>query len=276
MAEQQEQKPDHIVYRLPNMEQVTVREDIAYKTADGSELTMNVYYPINHQRGTRLPAVLFVHGDAPPEYLKGIKDHAQYTGWGQLTAASGLIAVTFSHRSSEGLTRIYEVVSDIDDLIRYVRENSESLSIDADTLCIWSCSAGSPYGLRAALREDAGFVKCIVSYYGLMDFNPYVESGEEDAPKLSTTDLEEFSAVQHLKKKTKAVAPILIARAGLDHPSLNQTIDRFVMEALTQNIDVHVINYREGHHGFDVRDDNERSREIMQATLDFMKAHLNS
>lgn len=282
MAEQEENAPKSVVYKLPNMEQVSVRKDITYKTVDDIELKMDIYYPLDFQSGSQRPAVIFVHGDGPVEYLKDAKDWEQYSGWGQLTAASGLIAVIFNHRSSEDLSRVHEVTSDIDDLIRYVRDNEASLGIDADALCIWTCSAGSPFGLRSAMREDSDFVRCIVSYYGFMDLKPYYDAvmgseagtSEEGTSQLSRKDLEEFSAIHHLKQRPKEIAPIFIARAGLDYPQLNETVDQFVREALSQNACFDLMNHPQGHHAFDTRDDNARSREIIKATLEFIKTHL--
>ena len=63
-----------IVYAIPNMEQVPVQKNITYKTADGVELQMDVYHPIDLQKGSLRPAVIFVHGDAPPEFLKNAND----------------------------------------------------------------------------------------------------------------------------------------------------------------------------------------------------------
>ncbi len=125
-----------LVYAIPNMEQVPVQKNVTYKTADGVELQMDVYHPIDLQRSSRRPAVIFVHGDAPPEFLKDAKDWGQYISWGQLTAASGLIAITFNHRSTEEFTKVYEVASDIDDLINYVRNHAEALHIDEDSIWV--------------------------------------------------------------------------------------------------------------------------------------------
>ncbi|GAC1625474.1 MAG: hypothetical protein NVS4B7_15850 [Ktedonobacteraceae bacterium] len=282
MAEQNENVPKTIVYTIPNMEQVNVRKDITYKAVDGGELKMDVYYPGEYQNGSRLPAVIFVHGDGPAEFLKDIKDSAQYTGWGQLTAASGMIAVTFTHRSSEQLSKISAVTSDIDDLIQFVCTHSESLGIDADALCLWTCSAGVPFGLRAVMRAGGHFVRCIVAYYGVMELKAYYDAlkeAEKDAaepiaPQLTRDDLDDLSAIEHLKQRPKEIAPMLIVRAGRDYPDLNKTIDRFVEEALAQNVNIDVLNHAEGQHAFDTRDATTRSREIIRATLEFMKTHL--
>src|SRR5258708_28077599 len=45
---------------------------------------LDVYYPDTYDGQALLPAVLFVHGDAPPELLQNAKDWACYIGWGEL------------------------------------------------------------------------------------------------------------------------------------------------------------------------------------------------
>ncbi len=283
MAEQDdlsidEQEPEDlkempVVYSLPEMEGAIVRPDIVYKSVDTGDLLMDVYYPEDYEGETRLPAVIFVHGEGAPETLKDAKDWGQYVSWGQLAAASGLIGITFNHRSSEMLAKLYDVAKDVDDLISYVRENSKSLGIDANALCIWTCSGGSPFGLRAALREDASYIRCIISYYGLADLKFFYNSFS-NIPQLSEEVLNEFSASNRLSKHTNALPPMLIVRAGLDAPELNASIDRLLTAAIAKNVSLDFMNHATGRHAFDVQDDNVRSQEIIRTTLDFMKTHL--
>ncbi|HEY7346879.1 MAG TPA: hypothetical protein VH599_01075 [Ktedonobacterales bacterium] len=68
---------------------------------------------------------------------------------------------------------------------------------------------------------------------------------------------------------------MLVVRAGRDHPRMNQAIDAFVVEALKQNAPIEVINYPEGRHGFDGLDATDRTRQIIQQTLTFLKTHLS-
>jgi hypothetical protein len=63
------------------------------------------------------------------------------------------------------------------------------------------------------------------------------------------------------------------SEAGLDDADLNGGIDRFVQIALSKNLTLNVANHATGHHGFDVQDDNERSREIIRQTIQFIKTH---
>ena len=270
-----------VVYAIPGMEEATVQKDIVYKTVDGNELKLDVYYPADYDGETRLPAVLFVHGDGPPEFLKDAKEWAAYISWGQLAAATGLIGVTFNHRSTEMLTKLYEAASDVDDLIAFVRDDSKMLGIDANRLGIWVCSAGGPIGLRSALLGNPEHVRCIVSYYAISDLKVYYEEPEEETefpgpplPVFSQEVLDEFSGTALVNKSTGNIAPILIVRAGLDAPALNASIARLVTVAVAKNVNIDFMNHATGHHAFDMLDDDERSREIIRATLEFLKTHL--
>src|SRR5262249_46499938 len=89
-----------VVYTIPGMEQVSVQKNITYKTVEGTQLQMDVYFPPDLQRDAQRSAVIFVHGDAPPVFLKAAKDWGVYVSYGQLIAASGLTAITFNHRST--------------------------------------------------------------------------------------------------------------------------------------------------------------------------------
>src|SRR6266566_6547584 len=284
LAEQEDLISKPVVYAIPFMEEATVQMDIVYKTVDENELKMDVYYPSDYEGEARLPAVIFVHGDGPPAFLKDAKDWGCYVSWGQLVAASGLIAVTFNHRSTEGLTRLYEAAGDVDDLISYVRDHAGTLGIDGNMLAIWTCSAGSPFGFRAALRNAPPYVRCVVSYYGITDLKAYydeptesqdepAEAGEPEQALPTFTDevFNEFSATAYVSKASGNIPPMLLARAGLDHPLLNAYIERLLRGAIAKNVSIDFMNHPTGHHAFDILDDNARSREIIRATVEFLK-----
>jgi acetyl esterase/lipase len=270
-----------VVYAIPAMAEAIVQKDITYKTVDGNELKLDVYYPSDYDGETRLPAVIFVHGDGPTEFLKDAKDWAEYTSWGQLVAASGMIAVTFNHRSTEMLTRLYEAASDVDDLIEFVRDDSRMLGVDANRLALWVCSAGGPLGLRSALKDNPAYIRCVVSYFAISDLKVYYEEPEEETefpgpslPVFSQEVLDEFSGATLVSKSTGDVAPMLIVRAGLDDPRLNASIARLITVAVAKNVNIDFMNHATGHHAFDILDNDKRSREIIRATLEFVRVHL--
>jgi dienelactone hydrolase len=260
-----------IVYEIAGMEQCRVAKNRVYRTVKGTDLLLDVYYPVDIRDGEQRPAVVCVHGLGPAELVKHLKDSGQYVSWGQLIAASDLIAVTFNHRSPDEHTSLADVGADVDELVAYVREHAFELQIDKDRLAIWACSAGVPLGVRAALRRTPYFVKCLVAYYGPLDLQPLQSDWN-----LTDDEVREFSAQTYLEETASKLAPMLITRAGLDAPELNATIDSFIKEASAKNVALDSMIHPDGHHAFDVLDDVARSHEIMKRTLEFMKSSLIS
>jgi acetyl esterase/lipase len=261
-----------VIYQLPHMEQVSVCKDIMYKMVNGEALKMDVYYPLDMPSHAPRPAVLLVHGGSQPEHVKHTKESAPYVSWGQLIAASGLIAVMFKHRTDEGYTKLREASSDVDDLVHYVRSNAASLQIDADRLCIWAFSQGSIHGLCTTLRDTPASIRCLVSYYGGMSImNPaYFHWSSEEGDLVKA-----FSPVYHLRHVDPSkVAPMFIAKAGKDRAFLNESLDEFCRIASERNIPLTFMNHPTGEHGFDVLNDDARTREIIKATLAFLFCHL--
>src|SRR6516164_6956688 len=82
-----------VVYRIPGMDSVTVKRD-------QGPLTMDVYYPPGPTLKSKLPAVIFVSGYPDPGFQAMIgcklKEMGSYVSWGELTAASGMIGITYS------------------------------------------------------------------------------------------------------------------------------------------------------------------------------------
>lgn len=262
-----------VVYSLPGMDQVEVDRDIVYKRVDGVEWRMDVYRPLDVGADEPRPAVVFVHGDAPPEILAGAKDWAQYVSWGRLAAASGLVGITFDHRSTERLTRLADTASDIDDLLVYVRDHADAYRIDRDALCLWTCSAGAPVALHSTLVNTPPFIRCIVAFYALLDLQ-HVGHYQDLAPGVTADDLRAYSPLHHLEQGSGPIPPVFVARAGLDHPRFNDAIDRFVLAAITRNLPIAFVNHPNGRHAFDVVNDGDAtSRRIARRVLPFMVEH---
>lgn len=256
-----------IVYSVPGMEQVTVQKDLVYKRVEGEELKADVYLPAAAKSGARRPAVIFIHGGRiPPNLRTTPKEWGAYVSLGQLVAASGFVGVTFNHRfyTWESLG---DSQGDVTDLVAYVREHAESLGVDRERIVLWAVSAGGIF-LSRTLRDSPPHVRCLVAYYSVLDL------GRDEAPPAVTDAmLREHSPLRQLAANPKGAPPIFIARAGLDAPGINGGIDRFLQAALAANVSVDLANHAQGHHGFDVEDDDDRSREILSRTLEYIRTH---
>lgn len=257
-----------VVYSVPGMSRVSVKSDLRYTSAGGPHLLMDVYAPPRLRRGERRPAVLFIHGSVPPG--SPAKDMGVFRSWGRLAAATGMVGVTFTHRLGYPKPMFAEAAADVSAALGYVRANADSLHVDKDRICLVAYSGGGPL-LSSAMRDRPAHVRCLVTFYAFLDVR---QSGMHKAHETPEA-LADFSPINYLATDAETMAPMFIARAGLDEiPGVNDSIDRFVAEAIRRNAPVTVANHPRGAHGFDVLTDDERSREIIRAALDFMRAHL--
>jgi acetyl esterase/lipase len=260
-----------VVYKIAGTERAKVKKDLNYKTVETNPpLKMDVYSPPDLAKNEKRPAVIFIHGGAGAEYNP--KNWGVYVSWGKLAAATGFVGVTFTHRLGFPKTLVTEAAADVGDAINYVRANADALNVDKDRICLASYSAGGPM-LSLAMREKPEYVRCLVAFYSFLDVRQSTAHRENETPET----LQKFSPITYLDENAAGLPPMFIARAGLDEiPTMNDSIDRFVREALAKNANVELMNHPAGVHGFDNQTDDERSREIIGRALEFMHKNLDA
>jgi len=254
-----------LVYSAPSQGSVACRRNIAYAAGDASDRLMDVYTPTEGTGSSFRPAILFVHGGPIPANLAtSPKNWRIFESYGRLAAAMGFAGITFSHRLFS-VASYPEAAEDLRAAVEYARAHAESLHVDQNSLCIWVFSGGGPL-LSIYLRDAPEYVRCLVGYYPALDL-PTSLFGVS-IPR------ESFSPTVQLKKVTGCIPPIFIAKAALDSPELNATIDAFLRAAIENGVSVELANHPTGHHGFDVEDNNEQSRETIRRTFDFVTRYL--
>src|SRR5712691_11424763 len=218
-----------VVYQVPRMDKVKVAQNLKYTKAADPNILMDVYLPPDAAQNDKRPAVIFIHGGAKTEYTP--KDWGVYTTRGRLVAASGFVGVTFTHRLDYPNKSLENAAQDVRAAIDYVRANADTYNIDKDRICLIAYSAGGPM-LSLAMRGETPFVRCLVGFYAFMDIQ------QSDYRKTETTEtLKTFSPITYLQKDASKIPPIFIARARRDEvPTMDDSIDRFVKEALAGNI----------------------------------------
>jgi dienelactone hydrolase len=246
-----------------------IRNEVA-TGPDGSAIPFNVYRPA--ESGPPRPIVVIVHGDAEPETLVGAKDWGQFSSWARLVASRGMIGITFDHSSLLARTQMDLVVGQITSIVETVRARAAELGGDGGRVAIVSVSACAAYGLTVAYAALPA-IRCAVACYGplILEIDP-----EYTASSVSPADLERCSPSWLLEALAPAVPPTLVLKAGLDRQPVNDGIDEFVGRATDLGAPIQVIVHETGHHAFDVLDDDDRSREIIGATLDFLADHLGA
>lgn len=256
-----------VVYKVPGMDKVKIVSNLKYTATDDPNIAMDIYSPPDLAKTDKLPAVIFIHGGAKPEWTP--KDWGVYTSWGKLIAASGLVGVTFTHRTEYPNKSLEKGAQDVLEAIKYIRTNADKYNVDKDRVCLIAYSAGGPM-LSLAMRGEMPYIKCLVGFYAFMDIRQ-----SNYNPTESPEVLNAFSPITYLEKDPGKMPPMFIARAGRDEvPTMNDSIDRFISSALRKNVALTFMNHPNGIHGFDNQNDDARSREIIQSAIAFMKLHL--
>jgi len=259
-----------MVYSVPGMDQVDVRADVVYKREGRDEMKMDIYIPPGLAADARRPAVIFIHGGPLGKNPSpGAKDWGVYRSYGRLMAASGLVGIAFDHRYvSMSVKDLETSFADVEEAVRFARANAVAYHLDPERIALWVFSGGGPH-LSIGLRGDATFIRCLVSYYAILDLSATaVRLGE------SPQELEKFSPAAWLNRPSEYLPPVLIGRAGLDSTDINRSVELFMSKLLTLNGDVNLLNHPLGRHGFDVYDDNEQTRDVIAATVAFLKSRL--
>lgn len=256
-----------VVYKVPGMDQVKVVQNLPYVKSADPNVLMDIYLPPASSKAVKRPLVIFVHGGARTAWTP--KDWGIYTTWGRLIAASGMVAVTFTHRLAYPDKSLELGAQDVRAAIDYVRSNADTYQADKDRICLIAFSAGGPM-LTLAMQGDTPFVKCLVGFYSFLDVRQSNYRTTE-----SPATLEKFSAINYLTAEVSKLPPLFIGRAGRDEiPTLDDSIDRFVALSLTRNYAITLANHPAGVHGFDNQTDDDRSREIIRNAIAFMQFHL--
>lgn len=252
-----------IVYQLPGMDRIVARKDIPYKGGDGSTLGFDIYTP-GGSAATVRPAVVFISGYPDPGFERMVgrrfKELGAYVSWAQLLASMGFVAITYQNVQPD---------EDAADIVRFLIDNAADYGIDPTQLAIWSCSGNVPCALNL-LCSMPDLLKCAVFCYGfLLDLDGHSDVADACA-QYRFVNASTGRTVEDIGD-----VPFLFVRAGKDQtPGLNQTADRFVSHALAANLPLTLLNHAQGVHAFDIEDDSERSRLVIQQILSYLRINL--
>jgi len=251
---------------LPAPAPARVIRDLVYLTDDEAALHMDAYVP---KAPGRYPGVLLVNGDATEDVIATAKDWGVYRSYGAHLSARGLVGLPFNHRSTRSGARRSVVEAQVSAALDHARAHAAQLDLDRERIGLWVFSAAGAFALARTLRERPPYVRAVAGFYTIWDVSPFAE--REGLP---AEDVARWSAVAALGDSATGLPPILVGRAGRDAPPLKTGADRFIARALELDADLSVWNHPTGQHGFDIRDDDARSREIIQAALDFFARRL--
>lgn len=253
---------------LPAPASARAVRDITYYVDERGPLLLDAYLP--SQSAGPWPGVLLVNGDAPEPVISPAKAWGVYRSYGEHLAARGIVGLPFNHHSTEGGSRTAEVAREVAAAIGFVRSHADELEVDADRIGVWAFSAAGPFAVAPLLRERPAHLRALAGFYTIWDLAPFRDTA---APPSEAT-IEEWSATSALGDSAAGLPPVFVARAGRDGPRIISGTDRFLARAHELGVDVQLHDHPTGQHGFDIRDDDARSREVIRAALDFFVERL--
>lgn len=128
-----------------------------------------------------------------------------------------------------------------------------------------------PNGLALLMHEPARSFRCAVFCYGLMLDAAGTTVVAEAQKTWRFVNPAAGRSVADLPREL----PLFIARAGNDEfAHLNDTIDRFVTDALALDLPITAVNHPGAPHAFDAILDDEPTRELIRRMLSFLTFHL--
>ena len=163
-----------------------------------------------------------------------------YSGWAQRAAASGLVAI-LPDIGDQTASRDFGL------LLTYLVGHAADLAIQPDAIAVYAASGNVSTALPLVEDPKETRIRSAVMLYG-------------------TGPVTEF----------RRDLPLMFVRAGLDRPDVNRRITELASLAISQNAPVTLLNHSTGHHGFEILDDTDVTRRVLDRILDFVKTTTTS
>lgn len=241
-------------YRLAPRERTAVASPVVY-IVSGSETIQPTRLPYAKDAEGDLTFDLYRPPGEPSEQRPGVvvianwrrtsmPDWRLMASWCQNLAASGVAAVVYQ---SAG-----EPSADLGRVVEHLRTNADTLRIDGERIGVFATSGNTVAAIPYVTAPERAHVRCLVVYYGM------VSASDDPNPPRVRADL-----------------PVMVVRAGREGSAeLDTRLVAYVQALLRANAPLTLVNHTTGHHGFDLVDDDERSREIVRDTLRYFAGHL--
>lgn len=121
-----------------------------YKTVDGTELPLYIYFPKDHTPEAKAAAIVFYFGGGwNSGFPSQFEQHCKYL------TNRGMVAITVEYRvRSRHNVKVERCISDARSAMRWVRGQADQLGIDADRIASGGGSAGGHLAAMVALTDE--------------------------------------------------------------------------------------------------------------------------
>jgi dienelactone hydrolase len=163
------------------------------------------------------------------------RSQAFYEAWARAAASRGVVAVLPDLRDGTQ-------AADFQALMTHLAARGAQVGVDPDAVAVYAGSGNVYTALPIVEDPKQTAIKAAVMYYG-------------------TAPIAEF----------RRDLPLLYVRAGLDRPDVNRNITALASLAVSQNAPVTLLNHASGYHAFEMFNDDDATRDVMEQTIAFVR-----
>jgi len=225
-----QQAPAQLPTPPPEKAQVSVKQDVAYGTAGGHPLLLDIYSPDDGSSDLR-PGLVLIHGGGWTSF-----DKSTMNGMGMFLARSGFVAFSVDYRLMHGAENLWPAqLDDVQRAVRWIRANAAKYRVDSNHIGAFGHSSGAQLAALLGMEEtrdnsDPGLAKysskvqAVVDVSGPSDFTAHHDP-EGDAFLAAffggdyahhATIWQDASPIFHVSRKS---APFLIVH-GTEDPDV--------------------------------------------------------
>ena len=274
----------------------TYKETVVYKTVDGTELDMIIFYPEPNKVKKENPWMLHVHGGGWAGGSKYKVLRKSFLGTLRKLLDNGVVCATIEYRKARGTITAYDAVVDSKEAARFLLKNADNYKLDKDKYGIWGGSAGGHLSLVTALSKESDFkgdpklskytldFKCVASYFPFTScVNPDIRPNSifEDKKlfvRLLGAPIEEKPELAKLLSPTELLEedspPILLLHGDKDTtlPIINSTY--MIEVAKEKNADVELLTIKNAGHSFSGSNISPSMEQLNEYATKFILSHL--
>lgn len=143
--------------------------DLAYRDGGGKAHLLDLYLPEKADKPA--PVLVFIHGGGWMTGHKGSAALSKVSGLHRLMKAvreQGYAVAAINYRLS-GEAPFPAQLEDVQSALKWLADNSGKYPIDGTRLALTGDSAGSHLAQLAAVKQENGHIRAVLSYYGVSD-----------------------------------------------------------------------------------------------------------
>jgi len=277
--------------------------NVLYKTVNGKDLYLDIYYPSAKNIKEKLPVVFYTHGGGWAAGSRHGITKGTFTAVAQKLLAKGFCVVPISYRlvKKEGTSFMRDCVIDAKDAMRYIAKHATKYGINPKRFFSFGDSAGGHIAqmlLLSSSQELQGdkdlanysyTMQAGVSWYGPCDFEKMSLFNHDDRPNFrdrfgarivgkdiqGEEKLKRYREMSPINYVTAQSPPMLMIQGNKDTtiPVKHAYYMQERLKKVPAPIEIMIVK-NAGHNWRRVEKDVSPTREeIIQKTVDFLVSH---